>query len=100
MNCGRAKRVIPAGLYQTVLASSAIAAPPANALPMPEALCSAIWKNAADAGADAQASTTTSTRLRILQRVPPILLARKSPGLAQLLQRAHHLAPVAARDGR
>ena len=27
--------VIPAGLYQTVLASSATAAPPANALPVP-----------------------------------------------------------------
>jgi len=33
---------MPAGLYQTVLASSAIAAPPANALPMPDALFSAI----------------------------------------------------------
>src|SRR5262245_57841666 len=97
MICGRSRRVIPAGLNHTVLASSATAAPPAKALPMPEALCSAIWKKAADAGADAQASASASAGLRILQRVPAVLLTREASRLAQLLQRAHHLAPVAAR---
>src|SRR5215471_20214776 len=91
---------MPAGLYQTVLASSAIAAPPAKALPIPEALCSAIWKKAAQAGADAAASAIATTALRMLQRVAPVLLTREAPGLAQLLQREHDLAPVAARDRR
>src|SRR5215467_14609253 len=100
MSCGPLRRVIPAGLYHTVLASSAIAAPPAKALPMPEALCSAIWKKAAQAGADAAASAIATTALRMLQRVAPVLLAREAPGLAQLLQREHDLAPVAARDRR
>jgi hypothetical protein len=49
---------MPAGLYHTVLASSAIAAPPANALPIPEALFSASWKNAAEAGAEIPAMAT------------------------------------------
>ncbi len=39
-------RVIPAGLNQTVDASSAEAAPPAKALPMPSALFSAMPKAA------------------------------------------------------
>src|SRR5215831_11690988 len=98
MNCGPLRRVIPAGLYQTVLASSAIAAPPANALPIPEALCSAIWKKAAQAGADAAASTIATAALRMLQHVAAVLLAREAPGLAQFLQREHDLASVAARD--
>src|SRR5882672_305271 len=100
MNCTPFRRVIPAGLYHTVLASSAIAAPPANALPIPEALCSAIWKKAADAGADAAASASASTGLRILKRVASVLLARETSRPAQRLQRQHHFAPVAARDRR
>src|SRR5262249_15621604 len=100
MNWGPARRVMPAGLYHTVLASSAIAAPPAKALPIPEALCSAIWKKAAQAGADAAASAIATTALRMLQRVAPILLTREAPGLAQLRKQQHDLAPVATRDRR
>src|SRR2546427_6445167 len=91
---------MPAGLYQTVLASSAIAAPPAKALPMPDALFSAIWKNAAEAGADAATRTAIGaerrTNLRMLQGVAPVLLAGEAPGFAQRLEHEHHLAPVAA----
>src|SRR5262249_44984370 len=100
MSCGPFRRVIPAGLYHTVLASSAIAAPPAKPLPIPAALCSAIWKKAAQAGADAAASTIATTALRMLQHVASVLLAREAPGLAQLLQCEHDFAPVAARDRR
>jgi hypothetical protein len=37
------RRVIPAGFHQTVLASSATAAPPAQALPRPLVPFSVIW---------------------------------------------------------
>src|SRR5262245_53691409 len=63
MSCGRSSRVMPAGLYQTVLASSAIAAPPAKAVPRPDALCSAIAKNDADAGAEMPAIAAASADL-------------------------------------
>src|SRR5882672_1401831 len=63
MSCGRSKRVIPAGLYHTVLASSAIAAPPANAVPNPEPFCSASAKNDAEAGAEIPAIAAASADL-------------------------------------
>src|SRR5262249_60129443 len=96
MNWGPARRVIPAGLYHTVLASSAIAAPPAKALPSPEALCSAIWKKAAQAGADAAANAIATTDLRMLHRVAAVLRRRRAPSRAQPLPREHGLPPLAA----
>src|SRR5262245_14476858 len=54
---------MPAGLYQTVLASSAIAAPPANAVPRPDPFCSAIAKNDAEAGPEIPAIAVASAVL-------------------------------------
>src|SRR5882672_2698542 len=54
---------MPAGLYHTVLASSAIAAPPAKAVPMPDAFCSANAKKAAEAGAEMPATAAARADL-------------------------------------
>jgi hypothetical protein len=65
---------MPAGLYHTVLASSATAAPPANALPMPEPPVSWIWKNAAEAGAEMQATARNNADRRKKQQVRDFML--------------------------
>src|SRR5258706_3235355 len=71
---------------------------------MPEALCSAIWKNAAEAGADRAARTATGAErrmsLRMLQGVAPVLLADEALRAPQRLEREHDLAPVAPREPR
>src|SRR5689334_23291807 len=67
---------------------------------MPEALCSAIWKNAADAGVQAPRNTRPTTSPCLRERIAAVLFPCQASGGAQPFQCDHDLAPVAARERR
>src|SRR3954463_1534107 len=74
-----ARRDMPAGFHQTVLASSAIAAAPAYAFPRPLALCSMSANPAALADEATKAEQTAAGKSAARMNFVDMVTSRKSP---------------------